>query len=272
MFKDILVVLEGNPEAVAFALSFARRFSADVTAVCAKGDFVIDAVASAQTRYDFILAGRPQASETALRSLGEFGAAARQAGVVAHTPALDELEAAEIWDAARFARCFDLILLEQRDPRRSRPGGASIASLLAESGRPVLATPFIHKGPASFDRVLVAWDASASAARALANAMPILKQAGAVEIATVTPPQAGEAPPHGASVLRHLSRHGIAATFRTIPSEIDAGNMLLSHVADSGADLLVAGGYGHSRFSETILGGVTRTLLESMTIPVFMAH
>jgi len=272
MFKDILVVLEGNPAAAEFALSFAGRFAAEVTAVCAKGDFVVDAAAAAQTRYAFILAGRPQTSQTALASLAAFDALARQAGIAAHTGPLEDLEAEEINDAPRFARSFDLVMLEQPAPGRPRAHGAPIASLLAESGRPVLVTPYIHKGPASFERVLVAWDASASAARALADAMPILEQAGAIEVVTVTRPRPGEETPRGASVLRHLARRGIEATFRAIPSDIDIGNMLLSHVADSDADLLVAGGYGHSRLTESILGGVTRTLLESMTIPVFMSH
>ena len=271
MIKDILVVLEGNPVAAAYALSFAQRFGAEVTAVCAKGDFVIDAVASAQTRYDFILAGRAQASQSALASLEAFGRQAREAGITAHTAPLEGLDAAEFTDAPRFARCFDLVVVEQPEPGR-RARGAPIAALLAESGRPLLATPYIQKAPAAFDRILVAWDASASAARALAGALPILRRARSVEVATVTDARSGEEPPRGASVLRHLARHGIAASFRTIPSEIDPGNMLLSHVADSGVELLVAGGYGHSRLGEALLGGVTRTLLESMTIPVFLAH
>jgi nucleotide-binding universal stress UspA family protein len=172
----------------------------------------------------------------------------------------------------QFARCFDLVVLEQPEPGQSAYAGGMIGSLLSGAGRPVLVAPYIQKDPASFERIIVAWDASASAARALGDALPILKRADAVEIVTVANKNIDRDLPGGADVARHLAKHGIDATFAEIPGEIDAGNMLLSYIADAGAKLMVAGGYGHSRLSETVLGGVTRTLLESMTIPLFMSH
>jgi nucleotide-binding universal stress UspA family protein len=172
----------------------------------------------------------------------------------------------------QFARCFDLVVMEQPEPGQSAHAGGTIGSLLSGSGRPVLVTPYIQKDPASFERIIVAWDGSASAARALGDALPILKRADAVEIVTIANKNIDRDAPDGEDVARHLAKHGIDARFADVPGEIDAGDMLLSYVADAGAKLMITGGYGHSRLSETVLGGVTRTLLESMTIPLFMSH
>jgi nucleotide-binding universal stress UspA family protein len=272
MFKDILAVVGDNRAASPFVVSFAQCFGAEVTAISAFRETAVEAMVAAQTRYDFIQGDRAAATEAAQRGLQNFVGQAAEAGVTAHLVAEDPLEGGATSDLPRFARCFDLAVLEQPDPARSRFGGGLIASLLSGSGRPVIVAPYIQKGAVSFDLVAVAWDASASAARALGDALPILKRAKAVEVVAVTPAGSKEEPPNGARVTRHLASHGINAVFHVVPSEIDAGNMLLSHIADSGADFLIAGGYGHSRLGEAILGGVTRTLLESMTVPVFMSH
>jgi nucleotide-binding universal stress UspA family protein len=106
----------------------------------------------------------------------------------------------------------------------------------------------------------------------LDDALPILKRAKSVEIVTVANGNLDHYSPGGAGVARHLARHGIQAAFRTIPGGIDAADMLLSYVADSGAKMMVTGAYGHSRVAETLAGGVTRTPLDSMTIPLLMSH
>ena len=102
--------------------------------------------------------------------------------------------------------------------------------------------------------------------------MPILKRSKSVETVTVANGKADHGSPGGAEVVRHLARHGIHAAFRDIPGEIDAAEMLLSYVADSGAKMMVTGAYGHSRLAETLAGGATRTLLDSMTIPLLMSY
>lgn len=272
MFRDILVILGDKGAAASYVLSFAHFFDADVTAVCAKNDAVRDAVELAQTRYDLVLGGQSEAEGAVLRSLQDFAVRANNAGVRAHVIRANDPEHHGPRKLRQFARCFDLVLVEQPGPDQPSHAGGMIGSLLSGSGRPVLVTPYIQKDPASFKRIVVAWDASASAARALGDALPILKRADAIEIVTVTNKPVDRDWPGGADVVRHLARHGVNAAFADIPGEIEVGEMLLSHVADSGAELMVAGGYGHSRLSETVMGGVTRTLLESMTIPLFMSH
>ena len=272
MFRDILVILGEKGAATSYALSFAHLFDSDVTAVWAKRDAAYDAVESAQTRYDMILGGQAEAEGAAARRLQDFAVHANNAGVRAHIIKAGDAGRPERRKLREFARCFDLVVLEQPEPGHSAYAGGMIGSLLSGSGRPVLVTPYIQKDPASFERIIVAWDASASAARALGDALPILKRADAVEIVTVANRNIDPDSPDGEDVARHLAKHGIDAKYADVPGEIDAGDMLLSYVADADAKLMVTGGYGHSRLSETVLGGVTRTLLESMTIPLFMSH
>jgi nucleotide-binding universal stress UspA family protein len=191
--------------------------------------------------------------------------------VKAHTIAND-FKRGEPRNLPHFARGFDLIVVEQPTPERHAFAGGQIGSMVSGCGRPVLATPYIQKDPASFDKIFVAWDASASAARALGDAIPILKRAKSLEIVTVANGTLDHNSPGGADVVRHLARHGIHAAFRVIPGGIGAADMLLSYVADSGAKMMVTGAYGHSRVAETLVGGATRTLSDSMTIPLLMSH
>jgi nucleotide-binding universal stress UspA family protein len=121
--------------------------------------------------------------------------------------------------------------------------------------------------------VLLAWDGGRTAARAVGDAMPFLEKAKQVEVVIVgaKPPKSDEVP--GADLGEHLARHGITTTVKRITApDNNVASTILSHAADSSADLIVMGGYGHSRLREFVLGGVTRGLLESMTVPVLMSH
>ena len=146
--------------------------------------------------------------------------------------------------------------------------------VVINSGRPVLIVPYAGRFDTFGKRVLVAWDASISATRAVTAALPLLRRADAVEIvvfnADVQDDAHGEQP--GADIALYLARHDVKVNVVRQNSKIDIGNALLSMTNDLNSDLMVMGGYGHSRFREILLGGVTRTVLESMTVPVLMAH
>jgi nucleotide-binding universal stress UspA family protein len=188
------------------------------------------------------------------------------------------------------AHAADLLVLGQRDPgtRDGLPPGFDSA-LVVGAGCPLLFVPFAGEPAGCGRRVLVAWSPQRESARALRDALPLLRRAEAVELMHF----AGEADAAAAAqplepVLAHLKRHGIAAraTVRQVrePSigermlrsawtpDTTVAETLLSHAADMDADLLVSGGYGHSRAWELALGGVTRTLLRTMTVPVLMSH
>jgi nucleotide-binding universal stress UspA family protein len=124
----------------------------------------------------------------------------------------------------------------------------------------------------TLDRVLACWDGSRTAARAIGDAMPFLERAKAVDIVIVAEERKSEELT-GTNMSAHLTRHGVAATVKRIAKgDIAIEDVLLSYAADSGADFMVMGGYGHSRLREFILGGVTRGILASMTVPVLMSH
>jgi nucleotide-binding universal stress UspA family protein len=141
-------------------------------------------------------------------------------------------------------------------------------------GRPVLVVPHIGAKPPG-KVVLLCWNASREAARAAADSLPFLKAAEKVIILAVDPAtsSAGHGAEPGADVAAWLSRHGVKVTVqRDVAADSDVGGVILSRAADHDADLIVMGIYGHSRMREMVLGGVSRTLLRSMTVPVVMAH
>lgn len=166
------------------------------------------------------------------------------------------------------ARTADLVIAAQGDNSIPSENRADLESFLFESGRPVLLVPFIMKRPADIKRVMVAWNGSREAARATFDALPFLKAAEVVEIFSVdpadTPLQSADLA--GAEIAATLSRHGIKVT---IVSEgtynLPASAAIENRLADSSIDLLVMGAYGHKRWWEMLFGGVTRTVLDSMT-------
>jgi nucleotide-binding universal stress UspA family protein len=170
------------------------------------------------------------------------------------------------------ARRFDLSVIRQDEPGTVTPAPLIIEAALFETGRPALVVPYIQKTGIKLDRVMVCWDGSRSAARTAADAMPFLERAKTVEVVMVTEDgKADELP--GADIAQHLARHGLAVEVKQIVApHVKTADVLLSHAADTSADLLVLGGYGHSRLREFVLGGVTRSILQTMTVPTLMSH
>jgi nucleotide-binding universal stress UspA family protein len=119
----------------------------------------------------------------------------------------------------------------------------------------------------------VCWDGSRQAARAIADAMPLLVKAGSVEIVIIANERGKQDEIEGADMGEHLARHGLKIDVNRIAGgNIDVADALLSHAADSGTDFMVMGGYGHSRLREFVLGGVTHTILRSMTVAALLSH
>jgi nucleotide-binding universal stress UspA family protein len=179
--------------------------------------------------------------------------------------------------AAVQARYVDLVILGQLEPGNAQ---ASVdcpppEDIALSVGRPVLVAPYLGQYSAAGKRALVAWNASREATRAINDALPLLMAASSVTVLAVDPvvgrDEHGEVP--GADIGLYLARHGIEAHVAEAASgEVSVGEVLLSRAADLGADFLVMGAYGHSRARELVLGGVTRTILKCMTLPVLMSH
>lgn len=177
----------------------------------------------------------------------------------------------------RQARHSDLVILGQTDPAHPPPprGRQLLEDVLMTSGRPILVIPYIGRFETFGSKVLIGWNNSREAARAVNDAMPLLARAASVSIleATANGRKLAADDATGADVVRHLGYHGInARSSRTVMAGISASDILLSYAADLSADLLVIGGYGHSRLRELVLGGVTRELLQHMTLPILMSH
>ncbi len=175
---------------------------------------------------------------------------------------------------AAMARRFDLSVIMQSDEDNGAYNDILIEAALFDSGRPVIVTPYIQKDGLKLNRIVCCWDGSRAAARAVNDALPILKKAGIVELLIVMNEKTvDEKRVRGADIGHHLARHGLKVDVKTVPAaDIDVASVVLSYVADQAVDMIVMGGYGHSRLREFVLGGVTRGILSSMTVPVFMSH
>ena len=173
---------------------------------------------------------------------------------------------------SELARHFDLSVVGQCLPESTEEDQLVLTGALFGSGKPVFIVPRNRKGPTKLTKAMVCWDGGIPAARALAGALPLLSRAGCVEVVRLNREREQIDDFPGFNITRHLARHGINATLRTLPPADDVGGAIQSHADDSGADYLVLGAYGHWRLRELIFGGTTRTILASMKVPVFMSH
>lgn len=272
--KDMLVVLESAKEESIvndYALSLAATMGAHLTAtgiaiqsiapVSFMGDYPYDLMAQAAEEMRV-------AAEAAFDRLRK----AAPANVDVEYVAIEGFSGEAMDRAAQLARHFDLTILRQSAPDEDGQATALATSVIFGSGRPAVLLPYIHRGPARLGKAMVAWDGGLAASRAIAGAMPLLQKAGRVEVVTVAARGSDGDDMPGFNITRHLARHGIKAELRILPPSDDIAAMLLSHAADSRPDYIVMGCYGHSRLREMVLGGTTREILTSMTVPLVMSH
>ena len=175
---------------------------------------------------------------------------------------------------SEMARRYDLSVVMQSDNKNGVNNDILIEATLFESGRPVIVVPYIQKEGMNLDRIVCCWDGSRAAARAINDAVPLLQKARAVELLIVTNETTGNGREIlGVEIGSHLARHGVKVEVEILPAaDIDVANVILSRIADCSASMIVMGGYGHSRFREFVLGGATRGILSTMTVPVFISH
>jgi len=174
------------------------------------------------------------------------------------------------------ARYADLIVVGQFDPEQTTPTSSDLAESVAlATGRPTLVVPHIGVQRPPGKNVLLCWNASRESARAASDALPLLTQAEKVVVLAIDPRSTptGHGAEPGADAASWLARHGVKVTVqRDVAADTDVGSVILSRAADHDADLIIMGIYGHSRMREMVLGGASRTLMASMTVPVLMAH
>ncbi len=270
-YANILVHLDGgahNAARLAVARELAHRHGAAVTAMYAVMPSFIEV--------PFAL----EAAGPAMEALKELDDERRRRALALVEPlrrGMPKIEWAEsagtapIYDFAQQACYADLLLLGQREPEPHASGVPAdfVESVVLGSGRPALVLPHVGVPPTVGGTVLVAWKETPQAAHALAGAMPMLERAQKVHVVAWGGREGG-AP---LDIGRHLAAHGVKAELHRFADAPEAlGELLLSMASDLSADLVVMGCYGHSRARELVLGGATRTVLASMTVPVLMAH
>ena len=274
--RDILVHvddLESMPARLQTTLNLARKMQARVTGLFVKAKPYIPPYAEVQISPEMLKMHADQIEEAAKKAEAAFAAASKASGVTTEWRAIEGGLAEVLVTHARYC---DLIVLGQKDPRDLLlPGDRDMPDeVVMTCGRPALVVPHVGKYPDIGGKVMVAWDAGAPATRALHDALPILKKAKSVTVMVVNPvtdlPGIGDLP--GADIAQHLARHGVKAEADHVESDLKPGEMLLSRAADLGADLVVMGAYGHARWREVMLGGVTDHMLGHMTLPVLMSH
>jgi nucleotide-binding universal stress UspA family protein len=276
-YKTLLVHVDGGARAplrIDIACRLARRFDAHLIGLHALT--VIKLPGYAQVAIE----GGARLEEFQAKAAAEAARQAEQvftrgvsaAGVSKSEWRTSRGDAAEV--APVHARYADLVVVGQ--PNTSDASGVEpefAERLVLAAGRPVLVIPYAGNFAEVGRRVLVAWNAGREATRALTDAIPMLREAKEVHVIAFNPvgmPH-GEVP--GADIGLYLARHGIKVNVsQQTAADVDVGNQLLSRAADLDIDLIVMGAYGHSRLKELVLGGVTRTILESMTVPVLMSH
>jgi nucleotide-binding universal stress UspA family protein len=276
MVKDIIVNLSVTKEGSVvgkYAVSVAATLQAHLTGVAFIYDPVVPISGAGYIPAEVIETQREDNETAAEAAIKSFSTAADQAGISAEPLQTSASLVAAGDHFARMARRFDLAIVGQAQPEVSSMEQIIGETTLFESGRPMIMVPYIQKAPFKIDNVMICWDGSRTAARAVADAIPIIRNGGRVEIVIVASERGKQDEIEGADIGQHLARHGLKVDVHRISGgNIDVGDALLSHAADSAADFMVMGGYGHSRLREFVLGGVTRSIFESMTLPVLISH
>jgi nucleotide-binding universal stress UspA family protein len=260
---------------LALTCKLAKRFEAHVTGIYA--DFLLPQPSLytygevVDFSADFVKYRSENASSVEVIFNGEMAANALSGEWL-------KVELDPVRGVAELARCADLLVIGQHDAKNKQfyPGYHFPQSMLMSAGIPILMIPYAGTVTSLGETIVVAWDGSRESSRALHDAMPFLKRARRVTVMTVNAESEDNLNNScsGTDVIEMLSRHAVIATLHAIEGVKggDIGNVLLSAINDQSADLLVMGGYGHSRLHEIILGGATKTILQTATVPVLLSH
>ncbi|MFQ5937950.1 MAG: universal stress protein [Acidiferrobacterales bacterium] len=273
--RDLLVHVDNSKACAArvdAAIRLATSHEAHLTGLYVIPIVDVPGYAEAQIPTEVLAAQREIARAQAAEAEQVFRSLTDRAGVSAEWRSTEGDLAHAL---ALHARYVDLVVTGQVDRTDPMSLSGLTERVALESGRPVLTIPYIGAGKSIGERVLIAWNGSREAIRAIHDALPLLLRAKEVTVLSINPPggAAGDGDIPGADISLHLARHGVKAEADQIEAhDISVGDMLLSRAADKGVDLIVMGAYGHSRLRELVLGGATRHILEHMTAPVLMSH
>jgi nucleotide-binding universal stress UspA family protein len=275
MIKDVIINLERQDDpARDFAISIAETFDTHIAGVAFAYTPDLPGDTMMVLPSDILEQMIAESERTARAAIERFDAAVKRSLISAEFRLLRTIGAEAPAILSVLARRFDLSVFMQSEPGRV-DNDDMIETALFESGRPLIVVPYIQEDGLKLDRVVCCWDGSRAAARAINDALPLLAKATSVDLLIVLNEKTNMAnmEVRGVEIATHLARHDVKVQVETIPApDIDVTNAILSYVADNSGTLIVMGGYGHAKLREVILGGVTREMLKSMTVPVFMSH
>jgi nucleotide-binding universal stress UspA family protein len=278
-YKTILVYLNSAKRAEAVleaALRLAGRYEAHLIGLHVVPQVTVPAVVPFEVTGEIIDVQRKALDEQAAMIAGTFREMTRQ-----HEPACEwRTVRASHYNVASIVddhgRAADLIVAPQSDANGDIYLPADVTEdLVMEAGRPVLVVPRHGRITKIGETVLLAWNNSRESARAAFDALPLLKSAKSVKLLTVDPPRGRQGDPDlpAAEIATSLARHGVMSEVAiTMTGGLAIADGILAQIDNLGADLLVMGGYGHSRLRETMFGGATRDMLEKMTVPLLVSH
>ena len=276
--KDLLVVIDDSPAAAAridVAAQLAVTHDAHVTGLYVATAATIPNFLDAQIPEAVRVAQRAHAGEMAAKAATLFDDRMRRFGLTDRSEWRQVRSDDPTALVALHGRYADLVVVGQVDPRRDQDVPAVLPQdLVFDCGRPLLVVPYAGSFASVGERVLVGWNASREAARAVGDALPLIAKAQRVLVLAVNPKpgQLGLGDEPGADIARHLSRHGRIQVTHVTTDAVEAGDTMLNTIADESCDLVVMGAYGRSRLREQVLGGMTRYMLQHMTVPVLMSH
>ena len=277
-YKTILAVLQGKEDAARVldcALPLATRFSAHLIGVHSEPIPIPYVTPMGFPDTDFIAASAEANQQRSAEIKEIFEARAAREGVSCEWQAMESVSGDSAVGALSAARACDLIVVQQADPEGASGSLANVEALLFESGRPVLFVPYAISVDPSFQKVVVAWNGTQQAARAVFDALPLIKQAQETEILSLDAVDTGhqDGAVAGVDIAAALARHGAKIVFASEPSgDVGVGEAIENRIADSNAQLLVMGAYSQSWLKEFFFGGATRTLLRSMPTATLMSR
>jgi len=276
-FKNLLVHIDDGKACdlrLDAAFGLARELDAHLTGLYVAPDPYLPGNVRAEVPTEFLSTLQDQLKERLQAAVDLYSRKAEAAGIVPDCRSIHCAGAGIPEVVALHARYVDLTILGQPEPDGPEGiEGPVTESVVLSSGRPALVIPYIGAGASLGKKVMIAWDAGREAARAVADAMPLLQRADSVTVLAINPRHGDHGPQPGADISLHLARHGLKVEAQTLEADdLSVAEALLSRLADEDIDLLVMGAYGHSRLRELVLGGVTREIFRQMTVPALMSH
>ena len=278
-YRSLLLMLDPSPLCrgrTDLAIGMARKMDCHLVGLAPTGLIELPATLNASASLAELNAmGWDAMRQRARHSADTFAQACRDAGLGSFEAVVDEFDMAG--SLVRHAHCSDLCVLSQADPQEPAYhwNQAVLERVIMDCARPTLVVPYAGRFAQVGSRALVAWDNSRESTRAVSDALPLLRRATQVDVVIWNEDEASESTTRRqdlTALQKWLMWQGVAADVQVESTAIDIADAMLSRASDAGADLIVMGAYGHARLAERVLGGATRGLLNSMTVPVLMSH